>query len=219
MVNFYHSCLIEKCAQIQKPLNRLASNSNRDINWQPAEQEGFEQLKNAIAQATTLSHPNPGAELTLTTDASNTGIGAVIHQIYDGQVTPLCFFSRGLNAAQVKFSTYDKELYTIYAAIKHFRYILEGRHFTIFTDHKPLTFAFNQNTEKASPRELRQLSFISEFSTDIKYVPRGKNVVADALSRLEISTISFPKNIDYAGIAANQMDDEFTNLCANPKLL
>lgn len=43
--------------------------------------------------------------------------------------------------------------------------MLEGRQFTIYTDHKPLTFAFRQKADKASPRQSRQLEFISQFTT------------------------------------------------------
>jgi hypothetical protein len=34
------------------------------------------------------------------------------------------------------------ELLAINEAVRYFRHILEARHFTIMTDHKPLTFAF-----------------------------------------------------------------------------
>ena len=39
------------------------------------------------------------------------------------------------------------ELLAIYEALKHFRHMLEARHFTILTDHKPLTFAFHQKRD------------------------------------------------------------------------
>ena len=36
-------------------------------------------------------------------------------------------------------SAYDQELLVIYEAVKHFRDMLEARHFVILTDHKQLT--------------------------------------------------------------------------------
>jgi len=63
----------------------------------------------------------------------------------------------------------------------------EGRTFDIRTDHKPLVHAFSQKPEKASPRPLRQLDFISQFTTSIVHVAGIENTTADALSR--ISTI------------------------------
>jgi hypothetical protein len=50
-----------------------------------------------------------------------------------------------LNPAQQKYSAYDRELLAIYEAVKHFRHILEARHFTIFTDHKHITYAFSRS--------------------------------------------------------------------------
>ena len=66
--------------------------------------------------------------------------------------------------------------------MKHFRATLEGRAFTIFTDHKPLCGAIASSVEK-SPRQLRHLSFVAEFCTDIRHVSGEANAVADALSR------------------------------------
>ncbi|GFT51933.1 hypothetical protein TNCV_1226491 [Trichonephila clavipes] len=87
--------------------------------------------------------------------------------------------------------------------VKHFKHLLEGNDFVIYTDHKPLTFAFKQKNEKASPRQQRQLQYISEFSCNIQYVLGKDNVVADALSRIDsISEINFEE------IAEEQTTDE-----------
>ncbi|GFT77886.1 hypothetical protein TNCV_3074891 [Trichonephila clavipes] len=53
-------------------------------------------------------------------------------------------FSRKLTSSEKSYSAYDRELLAIYSAIRHFRYMLEARDFTVFTDHKPLTYAFRQ---------------------------------------------------------------------------
>ncbi|GFU84909.1 transposon Ty3-G Gag-Pol polyprotein [Trichonephila clavipes] len=51
---------------------------------------------------------------------------------------------RKLTSSEKSYSAYDRELLAIYSAIRHFRYMLEARDFTVFTDHKPLTYAFRQ---------------------------------------------------------------------------
>ena len=81
------------------------------------------------------------------TDASNTTLGAVVQQEINKEWQPLAFMSKKLNRAQTKYSPYDRELLTIYTAVKHFRYLLEGRKFTIYTDHKLLIYAFQQDFE------------------------------------------------------------------------
>lgn len=97
----------------------------------------------------------------------------------------------------------------MYASIKHFQSTLEARTFTIFTDHKPLVFAFDQQNEKATPRQLRHLDYISQFSTDIQHISGIDNVVADTLSRIStISPISFSSSRDYNLIASKQLNDD-----------
>ena len=81
-----------------------------------------------------------------------------------------------------------------YAAVKRFRYFVEGRDFTIYTDHKPLTFAFQQDLNKRSPRQFRYLDYISQLTTDVRHVSGVNNVVADALSRIEsVESIDYKK--------------------------
>jgi hypothetical protein len=48
----------------------------------------------------------------------------------------LGFFSHKLEQAHTRFNTFDPELLACVAAIKHFLFILKGRIFTIYTDHK-----------------------------------------------------------------------------------
>ena len=93
----------------------------------------------------------------------------------------------------MKYSAFDRELLGVFLAIRHFRHLLEGRCFIIWTDHKPLCSALSSSAEK-SPRQTRHLSFISEFSTDVRHVSGASNVVADALSRspTEVSSVDVP---------------------------
>ncbi|KAJ8721092.1 hypothetical protein PYW08_006557 [Mythimna loreyi] len=143
------------------------------------------------------------AELAIMTDASNAAIGAVLQQRKDERWQPLAFYSHKLNDAQKKYSPYDRELLAIYEAIKYFRHMVEARTFTVYTDHKPLIFAFRLNRESLSPRQFRYLDYIGQFTTDIRHLPGSDNVVADALSRVEeVSTI-----IDFKDLAKLQDED------------
>jgi transposase InsO family protein len=108
---------------------------------------------------------------------------------------PLAFFSAKLSAAQVKYSAFDRELLSCYLAIKHFRWILEGREFYVQTDHKPLTFAVHRVSDALTARQQRQLSFVAEYTSDIRHVAGKSNVVADALSR-PAAAISAPSSAD-----------------------
>lgn len=209
MVNYYRKC-IPKMADLQLPLLRYIKQSIKNdktkIVWTSEAEESFKKLKQTLADATQASFPSPNSKLTLTTDASTTCIGAALEQMEDDVVRPVGFFSRKLSETEKRYSTYDRELLAIFASIKHFRHHLECRHFTVRTDHKPLTHAFTQKLASASERQLRQLDLISQFTTDIVYVKGAYNVVADALSR--INALTMPTIIDPETIQLAQHDDE-----------
>ncbi|XP_022833162.1 uncharacterized protein LOC111361060 [Spodoptera litura] len=139
-------------------------------------------------------------------DASNTCVGAALQQYIQGRWQPLGFFSKKLNDAQKKYSTYDRELIAIYLAIRHFRRMFEGKEITVFTDHKPLTFALLRNNSKTeTPMRTRYLHYISQFTSKILHIEGKDNVVADALSRID--TITSPSPIDYDELARQQQVD------------
>ncbi len=152
------------------------------IKWTEDAKSAFEEYKEALLKAALLMHPNPEAEIVLCTDASNTAIGAALHQIQNGQLQQLVFFSRKLKPAETKYSTYDRELLAIYESDRHFRTQIEGRTFAVYTDHKPLTYAFVKQSEKLMPRQLRHFDTIGQFTTDIRYVPGAENIPADIMS-------------------------------------
>jgi hypothetical protein len=89
-----------------------------------------------------LQHPAPNAELSLATDASDTHIGGVMQQKSKDHWQALGFFSRKLTDTESRYSTFDRELLAVQAAIKHFRHFCEGRLFQLWTDHKPLVTTF-----------------------------------------------------------------------------
>ncbi|CAB4046009.1 Hypothetical predicted protein, partial [Paramuricea clavata] len=61
--------------------------------------------------------------------------------------------------------------------------MLEGRPFTLFTDHKPLVGAMAKPATMSLQRQQNQLSYVSTFTTDIRHVKGKDNLVADCLSR------------------------------------
>lgn len=129
-VNF-HRRHLKNTANTQAPLNEMLKeskkNDKRFVPWTPAWEAAFEALKQQLAEATIISHPNPIARLRLSTDASSSAIGAALEQsVNNNNWQPLGFLSRKLTPAQINYSTYDRELTAIYEAIKFFRPWLEG---------------------------------------------------------------------------------------------
>ena len=78
----------------------------------------------------------------------------------------------------MRYSTSDREL----LAIIHFQHFVEGHQFHVITDHKPLTFPFITLSSKLTPRQIRHLDFILQFTTDVQHIKGSDNAAADALS-------------------------------------
>ncbi|XP_045448264.1 uncharacterized protein K02A2.6-like [Melitaea cinxia] len=187
MLNFYRGFL-PKAAAVQAPLHALLTGSvkgSQPINLTGEALEAFIACKNSLAEAALLAHPDCTAKLALVTDASDKAIGAALQQYKNEAWQLLAFFSRKLSPSQVKYSPYDRELLAIYEGIKYFRFMLEARHFVIYTDHKPISFAFHERKKNCSPRQYRHLDFIAQFTSDIRHISGKSNVVADTLSRIE----------------------------------
>lgn len=214
MINYYHR-FIPKLAELLIPLHAHVANllklpkKEKHFSWPDSCNESFENAKSALAQATLLAHPLNDGKFSITTDASSIAVGAVLQQRRKGCWEPLGFFSKKLTATEVKYSAFDRELLAIYLAIKHFRYFVEGREFTIYTDHKPLTTALLTKTER-SPRQTRHLDYVSQFTADIQHIQGKDNVISDALSRVcvdENSVIS-PVSLNIQDLAQEQSKDE-----------
>lgn len=172
--------------------------------WKPEADTAFSAIKEALAKATLLLHPQPGAPLSVMTNASETAVRAVLQHSIENVWKPFAYFSHKLKPSQTHYSTFDKELLAIYLALQR---LLEGQNFHILTDHKPLTFSLYCNPHRYSPRQVRHLDYISQFTSDIWHVKGTDNSVADALSRINIQAIqSIPPTIDFATMAQVQSD-------------
>jgi hypothetical protein len=186
LFNFYRK-FIPAAARLVLLLTRaLRGGPRRDqpLDWSVEMVAAFDAARQLLSSTVVLEHPIPEADLSLVTDASATHVGAAIQQWRPGQGwRPLGFFSAQLDKAQVNYSSFDRELLAVVAAIKHFCYMLEGRPFTVFTDHRPLAGALSQQSDPLSGRQQRHLSFITEFSPTICHISSQSNVVADTLSR------------------------------------
>lgn len=210
ILNFYKES-IPKSAHTQRPLYKYLctakKNDRTKIQLKEDEKRAFEECKESIKAAVTLSHPSAQQTLGLMCDASDSCCGGVLQQKVHGKWKPLGFFSKKLNDAQQRYSTYDRELLAIYLAIRHFRRMFEGREIIVYTDHKPLTFALSkQKSETETPLRTRYLHFISQFTSRIEHIAGAENIVADALSRIEV--ITCPSPLDYHDISINQENDE-----------
>lgn len=230
MVNFYRR-FIPHAADVTAHLNELLKTKEKNVVWTPESETAFTATKEALASATLLHHPRPAGRLILLTDASDVAVGAALNEIpfpadddqpVADKLRPLSFFSKKLSLTEQKYSAFDKELLAVYLSIRYFRHYLEASQFTIYTDHKPLTYALSRATDKYTPRQARQLDFIAQYTSDIRHVKGEANVVADALSRPAIESLDQPGatrwSLDLDNLASEQSKDaELKSILAAPE--
>ena len=185
LIGFYRR-MIPRFADVTFHLTELIrlNPKSKKLTWTEEQTQAFSDSKAALAGACTLPHPVPHCEqYELVTDASQVAVGAALHQIVDGVPVPIGFFSRKLSQAQQKYAAYDRELLAAYLATLHFRDMIEGRHVTLRTDHKPLVRAFHSPHTAKSDRQQRHWCVVTEYITEVSYIRGSDNVVADCLSR------------------------------------
>ena len=175
-VNYYRDMWIRR-SHILEPLTKLLSPKVK-YKWSEEAQIAFDNIKKVMSRETLLHYPDFNKPFHIHTDASLYQLGAVILQ--DGK--PVAFYSRKLNPAQRNYTTTERELLAIVETLKEFRTILLGQRVKVYTDHKNLTFT-NFNTE----RVLRWRMILEEYGPELIYLKGEHNIVADTLSRLDLT--------------------------------
>jgi len=187
MVNFYRRFL-PGVARTLRPLTdelRSGRKGPDRLDWSDPMRIAFAGAKQALLSAMHLAHPTTGPDLSLVVDAWATHVGSCLQQQLAGRKDwqPLGFFSKKLEPTQEKYSAFDRELFACFAGIRHFRHMLDGRRFAVYTDHKPLTYPLSRVSDPWTVRQCRQLSYVAEYTSDIRHIASAAKVVADTLSR------------------------------------
>ncbi|CAN1845235.1 Transposon Tf2-9 polyprotein [Linum perenne] len=172
----YYRKFIKNYSIISKPLTDLLKKNM--FKWTEGAAAAFLKLQQAMTEAPVLALPNFPLPFTLETDASGTGIGAVLSQ----QGRPIAYISQAVSKKNQGLSTYEKEYLAVLFAVSKWRHYLEGRHFSILTDHESLKYLLEQKVhthiQKKGLVKLLGLDF------EIRYRQGKYNRVVDALSRV-----------------------------------
>ncbi|KAL5267338.1 hypothetical protein ACHWQZ_G004399 [Mnemiopsis leidyi] len=181
----YYGRFIKNLSTIVEPLNQL----RRGVPWKfgETERKAFDTLKEALASSAVIVPYDPRLPVKIDTDASATGIGAVIsHVMEDGTERPIEFASRTLSKSERNYSQIEKEALSLVWGVGKFHKFVYARKFTLVTDHKPLLYILKENRaipDMAASRIVRWANKLACYQYKIQYRPTEKHSNADVCSR------------------------------------
>ena len=185
---------VPKYSDIASPLTKLTK-KNEPFKWTAEQEEAFAQLKTCLITAPVLRQPNFAEQFELHCDASGIAIGGCLMQRdTEGLLHPISYFSRKLRDVETKYSPIDVEALAVVEGVRHFDAYLYGRHFVVYTDHRPLIYVFKRKT--GSLRMSRWCWELTAYSYDLRYKRGASNHVPDALSRAVPDPKSNEENVE-----------------------
>ncbi|KAL0190869.1 hypothetical protein M9458_013567 [Cirrhinus mrigala] len=184
----YLSKFVPQMATITMPLKDLLREKNEWV-WGEPQQTAFKKLKSGLSSPKALAQYSNTAETKVAADASPYGIGAILTQKQaDNSWQPVTYISRGLTDTEKRYAQIEKEALAVTWACERLTSYLQGLHFTLQTDHKPLVpLLSTRGLDDLPPRVLRFRLRLLRYDYNIVHVP-GKNLItADTLSRAPLT--------------------------------
>ena len=153
--------------------------ANVEWLWEPRYHRAFLELKRLVSETPVLRFYDVNRPVTLATDASKHGYGAVIMQA--GQ--PVAFASMRTSKAGQNYAPIENEISAIVFGCTRFHDYVYGQQLTVETDHKPLVGIFRKPLNKLSPM-LRCIRLkLLRCNLNVVWKPGNDTFILDALSR------------------------------------
>ena len=141
-------------------------------------------MKKALLSTDIMRYPlNDSGEFILNVDASDVGIGRILHQVQDDRERVIAYASRSLNKAESNYCITEKELLAVRYFIEYFRQYLLGRRFKVRNDRQALVWLFRLKEPRG--KIARWLEILSQYDIAIQYQAGKKQGHCHALFRCE----------------------------------
>ncbi|XP_039453944.1 LOW QUALITY PROTEIN: uncharacterized protein LOC120432803 [Oreochromis aureus] len=134
----YYRRFVKDFATIASPCT--SSHKGREFRWSEDCAVAFDRLRSALVEAPVLAYPDLQLPFVVDTDASNTGVGAVLSQEGPEGERVISYYSRSLSRPERNYCVTRRELLAIILGLHHFRPYLYGKKFLLRTDHASLTW-------------------------------------------------------------------------------
>lgn len=178
----YYRKFIKDFSKIAKPISKLLQKET-PFQWTEKQQKAFEHLKERLISAPILRYPDFEQPFILYTDASGTGLGAVLSQKdKEGKEYVVAYASRSLNKHEQNYAVTDLECLAIVWAINYFQHYLGLLPFSVVTDHSALKWL--QTSKIPTGRRARWIMQLQQYDFTIQHRAGKANANADALSRI-----------------------------------
>ena len=185
LISFYRK-YCNDFASITAPLVELTKRGKPSrVVWTEECQKALEKIQEILSSEPVLALPDINKPFTLRTDASKTGLGAVLLQEHDGEFHPVCYASRKLLDRETRYSVPEQECLGIVWGIDKFTRYLFGRSFCLETDHSSLKYLSENKLRNG--RLMRWALALQEYQFQIVPISGQSNVEADCLSRLPLN--------------------------------
>lgn len=187
----YLAAFLPNLAEHTRILNPLTSKEAEGSwpGWSLDHQMAFNHIKTLVCSHECLTSIDHDAldsnRIFVSCDASDFHTGAMLSFGPDLEsARPVAFESAPLTGAELNYPVHKKELLAIVRALEKWRVNLLDVPFTVYTDHRTLE---NFNCQKnLSHHQSRWQEFLGQYNFSIKYIKGEENIVADALSRVNV---------------------------------
>lgn len=177
----WYGCFIWNFSTLAVPLNNLSrKNQPNKVQWTAECEEAFQSLTGSLCTEPVLKSPDFDQPFNVQTDASHVGIGAALLQGEPGNLQPIAHISRKLLKHEVRYSVVEKECLAIKWVLDSLKYYLQGRKFTLETDHHALIWL--SNMKDTNSRITRWFLAMQPFDFVVQYRKGHENCAADFLS-------------------------------------
>ena len=180
----------------------------------------FQKLKELCSDTPCLAYPNYEKSFKLYTDASESGLGAVLAQIKEDNVKcPIAYASRTLSKSERNYDAHKLEFLALKWAITDcFHEYLYGGSFDVYTDNNPLTYVLS--SAKLDAIGQRWVASLAPYNFSLHYNPGRQNVVTDSLSRIPWENLFYQDSVDFNVVKAVIDKGEVnTTACIEPDVL
>ena len=134
----YYRRFVRGFSEMVRLLTQL-TRARVEWKWSTTQHQAFNRLKLALTTAPILKLSNFDQQFVVTTDVSDVVVGAIQQQDFGNGLQPVAFASKKFNGAEMRYTTYERELLGIVWALAQWKHYCRGPHSVVIrTDHAPL---------------------------------------------------------------------------------